>query len=357
MTTIEKDTANTIKGMIYVVRGVRVMLDADLAAIYGYTTKAFNQQVKNNIEKFDADFRFQLTKEEYSEILRSKNLTSKLDSTNSISDSNENTEILKSKILTSSWGGKRKLPYAFTEQGIYMLMTVLKGDLATKQSKALIRVFKEMKDFILDNRTLIGSSELVRLSLQTAQNTADIAEIKSEMLSKSNIAEVIQDFTSTRTKSEYLILNGESVEANMAYSAIYAKAKHTIFVVDNYIGLKTLVLLKNANPHVHITIFSDNVGNGLHNKDYDDFSKQYPEYSIKFRKTDGIYHDRYIVVDYKTETERIYHCGASSKDAGNKVTTITEVADRQIYHCIFDALQNNPPLILPDTNKNRRTKN
>ena len=109
MTTIEKDTANTIKGMIYVVRGVRVMLDADLAAIYGYTTKAFNQQVKNNIEKFDADFRFQLTKEEYSET----------DSTNSISNSNENKEILKSKILTSSWGGKRKLPYAFTEQGIY----------------------------------------------------------------------------------------------------------------------------------------------------------------------------------------------------------------------------------------------
>ena len=90
-----------------------------LAAIYGYTTKAFNQQVKNNIEKFDADFRFQLTKEEYSEILRSKNLTSKTDSTNSISNSNENKEILKSKILTSSWGGKRKLPYAFTEQGIY----------------------------------------------------------------------------------------------------------------------------------------------------------------------------------------------------------------------------------------------
>lgn len=361
------------------------MLDADLAAIYGYTTKAFNQQVKNNIEKFDADFRFQLTKEEYREILKSKNLTSRSllsipgskqnngddtlrsifltlenNITNFESKDNEEEKILRSNFFTLELEqGKysKYLPYAFTEQGIYMLMTVLKGDLATKQSKALIRVFKEMKDFILDNRTLIGSSELVRLSLQTAQNTADIAEIKSEMLSKSNIAEVIQDFTSTRTKSEYLILNGESVEANMAYSAIYAKAKHTIFVVDNYIGLKTLVLLKNANPHVHITIFSDNVGNGLHNKDYDDFSKQYPEYSIKFRKTNGIYHDRYIVVDYNTKTERIYHCGASSKDAGNKVTTITEVTDRQIYHCIFDALQNNPPLILPDTNKNRRTEN
>ena len=136
MTTIEKDTANTIKGMIYVVRGVRVMLDADLAAIYGYTTKAFNQQVKNNIEKFDADFRFQLTKEEYSEILRSKNLTLELDSTNYSSDSNDETTILRSNFLTSkidTRGGRQYLPYAFTEQGIYMLMTVLKGDLATRQ--------------------------------------------------------------------------------------------------------------------------------------------------------------------------------------------------------------------------------
>ena len=87
----------TLKDKIYTIRGQRVMLDSDLAEIYGYSTKAFNQQVKNNIEKFDEDFRFQLT--------------------------NEEAENLRSKILTSSWGGSRYLPYAFTEQGIYMLMT------------------------------------------------------------------------------------------------------------------------------------------------------------------------------------------------------------------------------------------
>lgn len=102
----------SIKDKIYTIRGQRVMLDVDLAKIYGYTTKTFNQQVKNNIQKFDEDFRFQLTKEE--------------------------TENLRSKFLTSSWGGARYLPHAFTEQGIYMLMTVLKGDLATRQSKSLI---------------------------------------------------------------------------------------------------------------------------------------------------------------------------------------------------------------------------
>ncbi len=103
------------------------MLDADLAEIYGYSTKAFNQQVKNNIEKFDDDFRFQLTRTEYREILGSK----------------------QGKYSKTS-------PYVFTEQGIYMLMTVLKGERATAQSKALIRLFKQMKDCIVENQQLIG---------------------------------------------------------------------------------------------------------------------------------------------------------------------------------------------------------
>ena len=114
------------------------MLDADLAVIYGYQTGRFNQQVKNNIEKFDADFRFQLTKEEYLQILRSKKVTIETPITDYNTGDNEIETNLISKKLTSSWGGNRKLPYVFTEQGVYMLMTVLKGDLATRQSKALV---------------------------------------------------------------------------------------------------------------------------------------------------------------------------------------------------------------------------
>ena len=112
----------TIQSKIYIVRGQKVMLDFELAEIYGYTTTKFNQQVKNNIEKFDKDFMFQLTKEEFNNLI--------------------------SKNLTSSWGGRRKLPKVFTEQGIYMLMTVLKGDLATRQSKAVnvnIKMLKKWK--------------------------------------------------------------------------------------------------------------------------------------------------------------------------------------------------------------------
>ena len=115
-TEIDIISEENIYEKIYIIRGQKVMLDFELAEIYGYTTKAFNQQVKNNKERFDEDFRFKLTREEV------KNL--------------------RSKNLTSSWGGSRYLPYVFTEQGIYMLMTVLKGDLAIRQSKALIRPFK-----------------------------------------------------------------------------------------------------------------------------------------------------------------------------------------------------------------------
>ena len=152
-------TEESIESMVYEIRGQRVMLDFDLAKIYGYTTKAFNQQVKNNIEKFPEDFMFQLTNAELESILMSKNLTANKDdslwskkSTLKKSET-ESGEITRSIFLTTMQakgirGGRVYLPYAFTEQGIYMLMTVLRGELAIKQSKALIRLFKGMKDYI-----------------------------------------------------------------------------------------------------------------------------------------------------------------------------------------------------------------
>ena len=122
-----------LKSKIYTIRGVQVMLDADLAEIYGYKTSSFNQQVKNNIERFDDEMRFQLTKEEHQKILISKlSISNDLLTNYKSIQYNEQTGLM-SKILTSNnakRGGTRKLPYAFTEQGIYMLMTVLKGDLA-----------------------------------------------------------------------------------------------------------------------------------------------------------------------------------------------------------------------------------
>lgn len=139
-TEIAIHNSEWIKDKIYTIRGEQVMLDFELAEIYGYETKRFNEQVKNNIERFDDDFRFQLTEDEFNAILRSKN-------------------------STSSWGGTRYKPYAFTEQGIYMLMTVLKGELAVAQSKMLIRMFREMKRFIQNNANIFAEINTIKQNI------------------------------------------------------------------------------------------------------------------------------------------------------------------------------------------------
>ena len=318
-----------LRSKIYTIRGVQVMLDFDLAEIYGYDTKRFNEQVKNNKERFDEDFRFQLTKEEFDDL------------------------ILMCKIYTSSWGGTRKLPYAFTEQGIYMLMTVLRGELAVKQSKALVRIFKQMKDFILQSQNILSGPELTKLSLQTADNTKQISDnskeiksIKDNMVTKTELTKVMKNFTDPNIKKDYLFLNGETVEADIAYSTIYSSAKKTIFIIDNYISLKTLVLLKFVKPTVQITLFSDNVGKGLHKTEYSDFCKEYPNIHLTLKMTKGIYHDRYIILDFGTKNEKIFHCGGSSKDAGARTTSISQVEDKKLYQTIANDLQNNQPLIL-----------
>ena len=326
---------------IYIIRGQKVMLDFELAEIYGYETKRFNEQVKNNIEKFDDDFRFQLTKEEW-ENLRSKISTS------------------KSEIGS---GGRRYLPYVFSEAGIYMLMTVLKGELDVKQSKALIRTFKQMKDYIVENQGLIGQREFLQLSMQITSNVVEMQDLRRDLMNvedkvaglvdnlgnvvhKSELSELIIDLSNPQLRYGFLLLNGEPIEANLAYKDIYSIAKKSIYIVDNYIGVKTLVLLKDIPSSVEITIFSDNVGKGLHTLEYQDFCKEYPFRKIKFQKSGGEFHDRYIIIDWNTDKQRIYHCGASSKDAGQRITTISEVVDQVVYADLINKLLKNPILKL-----------
>ena len=307
-----------VENLIYIIRGQKVMLDVDLARIYGYETRRFNEQVKNNVERFDDDFRFQLTKDEF--------------------------ENLMSKKSTSSWGGTRKLPYVFTETCIYMLMTVLKGDLAIAQSKALIRIFKGMKDYISENRALIGTDDITRLAIQTSENTAAIAKITDEMLRKSDLPKIFKNFASSDTGKEFLIMNGQLAEANVVYQGIYAKAKSSIFIIDDYIGIKSIMHLRNVNPGVVVTVFSDNKQSHLRRADLNDFRNEFPGILIDFKRTNNTMHDRYIILDYGKRSEKIYHCGASSKDAGKKTTTIMEVQDRAVYKQLIDTLITNPVL-------------
>ena len=357
----------TIQEKIYLIRGQRVMLDADLAEIYGYETKNFNRQVKNNAEKFEGeDFMFQLTDEEMVELSRCKNFTlnrgtgrginrqvknniEKFEGEDFMFQLTENEfENLRCKNFTSSWGGSRYLPNAFTEQGIYMLMTVLRGELAIRQSRALIRTFKQMKDFIIENQDFISSKELVQIAVQTNQNTKDIAEIKSQMATKEDLKKVMDNFIDPDTYKHFLLMNGDKIEADVAYTKIYKSAKKSIYVIDNYIGLKTLELLRAAKDNVEIIVFSDNVKNKdmLTKNILNDFRKDYPNINLKMKIAGKKYHDRYIAIDYGTDSEAFYLCGASSKDAGNKISSITKIEEssKDMYHTMFGGMLNNKDL-------------
>lgn len=344
----------SINDRIYEVRGVKVMLDFELAEIYGYTTSRFNEQVANNIEKFEGeDFCFYLTQDEY------KNLMSK-----------------KS---TSSWGGRRKPPRAFTESGVYMLMTVLRGELATKQSRALIRTFRAMKDYIFETREIITQRDLLRISMQTAENTDAIRKMNSlvmnqgqmiknqqklllehdekfveafewinERVKQSDISPVLLTFDDVKENGEYLLREGYPAKADETYMDIYNKADDKVYIIDNYIDIKTLRLLKTVKNGVSVIVFSDNVGNQLHNYDRDDFIIEYPNIPISFIQIGGIMHDRFIILDYNKESERMYHCGASSKDAAVRLTTaiieITSSDMKKQMHILIDQMLANSPL-------------
>ena len=292
-----------LKSRIYTIRGVKVMLDADLAEIYGYDKKVFNQQVKNNIEKFDEDFRFQLTKSEMEELTRSKILTLEPQNSLKIAEFRKKGN-LKSKFLTSSWGGLRKMPYAFTEQGIYMLMTVLKGEQATAQSKALIRLFKQMKDYIVaENQHLLSNDGITEIAAQTIQNTRDIAQLSNEMReNRESLRKVMDNFIDPSTFKHFLILDGQKLESDVAYTKIYGMARKSITIIDNYPGVKTLDLLRGIGNKVIVCIISDAKG----------------------------------CTALSPPSEKLYHCGASSKDGGNKITTIMQIECPEAYHRLVE---------------------
>ena len=320
---------NLLKSRIYTIRGVKVMLDADLAEIYGYSTGRFNEQVKYNLDRFDDDFRFQLTREESAHLI--------------------------SEIPISRWGGTRKMPYAFTEQGIYMLMTVLKGEQAVAQSKALIRLFKRLKDYALSEGLLTNGTDVIPLALQTAQNTRDIAEVSSDVkvlsgevhemrgeFNKMNmdLQKVMENFVDPSTHKHFLILNGQRLDADIAYTQIYGMAKKSITIIDDYVGVKTLDLLRQIAKGVSVTIYSDNRSfETLTEQMQKDFLAVRPDVKFVMNKTKDKFHDRYIFLDYGLKSEKLFHCGASSKDAGNKITTIMQIEYTQAYRSIMAMLE------------------
>lgn len=308
-------TNETVESMIYTIRGQKVMLDFDLARVYGYTTKAFNQQVKRNSNKFPERYRFQLTKTEVEELPRSQIVTAQIWATND--------------------GGRTSLPYAFTEQGIYMLMTVLKGDIAVKQSIALIDAFKQMKDYIVENNNLlVNTNPYIESKFASYDKRFEIIENK--------IDAVMDNFIDKSTHKHFLILDGQKLEADIAYQNLYKQAQTSIIIIDDYIDVKTLQLLKSSKDSIHITVVSDNKARNSLTASFVSDSGL----NISFIQNLGKFHDRYIAIDYKTTKEKLYHCGSSSKDSGAKITAISLVEDSSIYHTPIDEVLRNPTLVI-----------
>ena len=326
-------TIDDICNRVYVIRGQQVMLDYDLAEFYGYEVKALNQQVKRNIDRFPEDFMFQLKKEEVPK------------------------EFSRSQIVTlNEKGDKRgtnikKMPYAFTEQGIYMLATVLKGQLAEQQSIFIMRAFREMRHYIKQNQQFVTPSELRLVTAKVSEISVQVAGVvdwknKSEDRFDNiqrSIDALSENFVLEKDFKNFVIYKGQKFEADAAYIDIYQQAKKSIYVVDNYVNTKTLQLLSQKQEGVEIVLFTEN-GHGkkgfLSKAVVNDFLQQYPPLRIK---PNADCHDRLIVLDYGEPTEQAYHCGASSKDAGKKLCAINIILGTSMIHPVIDKL-----LLAPD---------
>lgn len=306
---------------VFVIRGQQVMLDFDLAEIYGYEVKRLNAQVKNNNTRFPEDFMFQLTKTE--------------------------AENLRSNFSTANINPKsRALPHAFTEQGIYMLATVLRGELAEQQSIFIMRAFREMRHYIKQNQQFVAQSEMRLVTAKVSEISVQMASISDrQKRTEQNVQDIQrsidtlnENFVSDKDFKNFVIYKGQKFEADVAYIDIYQQATTSIYVVDDYINAKTLQLLSQKKSGVEVVLFTEN-GHGrngfLTTAVVNDFINQYPPLRIKANPD---CHDRLIVLDHGLPTEQAYHCGASSKDAGKKLCAINRLENTAMIHPVIDKL-------------------
>ncbi len=268
-----------IKSRIYTIRGKQVMLDSDLAELYQISTKAFNQSVNRNVERFPERFRFRLTKEEYTS--------------------------LRSQFVTSNGrGGRRYMPFVFTEQGVAMLSAVLKSDIALKISISIMDAFVEMRHFIANNAALFDRISKVELKQLEADKKFD------------KIFEYIGGEKETRQKIFY---DGQIYDAFSLLIELVQKAEQEIILIDGYVDVSTLNLLAKKNAGVSVTIYTF-TKTKLTAQDVATFNGQYPQLEVKHT---NIFHDRFLILDGKT----VYHIGASLKDAGKKCFAVSEMKD------------------------------
>jgi hypothetical protein len=201
------------------------------------------------------------------------------------------------------------------------------------------------------SRQLAPTHEIHLLPRRQDAIEADVKEIKNaidnELMRKSDLPLLVQAFSDAAENEEILIVNGEPLKADAAFQSIYKKAKKSIIVIDDYVGVKTLTPLAASKSSVSLTIITDNKATPrLRLSDYNDFQTENAGRTIKFVKSQNQFHDRYILLDYGEANPVLYHCGMSAKDAGNKVGSITKLSDIKDCKALIGAALSNPPLTL-----------
>lgn len=278
-----------IESLIRIIRNKQVMLDRDLARLYGVETRALNQAVQRNIERFPEDFMFQLTKEEF-ENLKSQNVTSSED------------EILKSQNVISSWGGVRKWPYVFTENGVAMLSSVLRSKQAINVNIQIMRAFNAMRHFIASNAQVFQRLEVMErnqlaLNVHLAENDKKFEEVFRRL-----------DDGST-TPKQAIFYDGQIFDAYKFVSERIREAKKRIVLIDNYIDETVLAMLDKRNKGVTAKVYTKNISRQL-SLDFEKHNAQYTPIEVEqFDRS----HDRFLCID-----DTVYLIGASIKDLGKK---------------------------------------
>ena len=283
---------NKVESLIRVIRGQQVMLDRDLAELYGVETRRLNEQVKRNIERFPEDFMFQLTSNEF--------------------------DNLKSQIAISSWGGVRKLPYAFTEQGVAMLSGVLKSPTAVEANIRIMRAFVSMRHFMVNNVAFFQRLETIEFN-QLESNKVQAKILAHQEVQDHRIDEIFRRLDEGMYKPKQgIFFDNQIYDAYSFVSELVKSAKQRIIFIDNYVDETVLTLLDKRGENVSATIYTHQVSRQFR-LDVDRHNSQYPPIEVDvFRRS----HDRFLCID-----DTVYHVGASIKDLGKKWFAFSKMED------------------------------
>ena len=282
-----------IENLIYEIRGRQIMLDSDLAKLYGCKngTKVINQAVKRNVDRFPEDFCFQLTPDEYKKLLRSQFVT-----------------------LKSGKGRYRKyLPYVFTEEGVAMLSAILRTPIAEEVSVKIMKAFVKMRHFIKDNKDIFKR----------------LTTVEYEMIEcKDKIDELFDKLEPKKIESQKIFFNGQIYDAYSLIIDLIKESKEKIIIIDNYIDKSILDMLVYKKENVSIELVTSS--HYLTKTDISKFNKQYPNLNIKYS---NIFHDKFIIID-----DNLYHLGASLKDLGKKCFAINKIEDKEYLNKIVKSI-------------------